>query len=59
MFINQKLYGKATEDDPVNNIELVRKMRAKGEESTYKRQTSTSKLAEGSNPRTIKRGRKL
>lgn len=58
MFINQKLYGKATEDDPVNNIDLVRKMRAGGEDSTYQRQTSVSRLAEGDNPRTIKRGKR-
>ena len=27
VFINQKLYGKATHEDPINNIELVKKMR--------------------------------
>ena len=27
MFVNQKLYGKKTQDDPVNNINLVMQMR--------------------------------
>lgn len=29
VFINQKLYGKATEDDPINNINVVKKIRNK------------------------------
>lgn len=44
VFINQKLYGKATQDDPVNNIELVRKMKGipSFEESFYRRSTQQS-----------------